>query len=96
MTEPDEGLPPLSADTLPLYLPLYVDGALDQADRGAVEDLMKDNPEAEEILRLLDHAVGQDMRLTLVDGADHRFSDDNCLALIKSSVEEVLALATLG
>ena len=47
-------------------------------------------------LRLLDHAVGQDMRLTLVDGADHRFSDDNCVALIKSSVEEVLALATLG
>ncbi|MEM6661587.1 MAG: hypothetical protein AAF666_05340 [Pseudomonadota bacterium] len=56
MTEPDEGLPPLSADTLPLYLPLYMDGALDQADRSAVEDLMKDNPEAEEILRLLDHA----------------------------------------
>ena len=41
-------------------------------------------------LRLLDHAEGPDMRLTLVDGADHRFSDDECLALIVSSVEEVL------
>lgn len=44
-------------------------------------------------LRLLDHATGPDMRLTLVDGADHRFSDDNCLGLIVTSVEEVLARA---
>ena len=29
-------------------------------------------------LRLLDHAEGPDMRLTLVDGADHRFSDPDC------------------
>ena len=42
-------------------------------------------------LRLLDHADGPDMRLTLVDGADHRFSDPDCLALIESAVEEVLA-----
>lgn len=42
-------------------------------------------------LRLLDHATGDDMRLTLVDGADHRFSDAACLALIQSSVEDVLA-----
>ncbi|PWG16932.1 alpha/beta fold hydrolase [Salibaculum griseiflavum] len=42
-------------------------------------------------LRLLDHAEGPDMRLTLVDGADHRFSDPDCLALIAQSVEEVLA-----
>lgn len=45
-------------------------------------------------LRLLDHATGEDMRLTLVKGADHRFSDDTCLALIAQSIEEVLA--TLG
>ena len=45
-------------------------------------------------LRLLDHATGADMRLTLVDGADHRFSNDDCLALITASVEEVLARAT--
>ena len=44
-------------------------------------------------LRLLDHAEGPDMRLTLVDGADHRFSDPECLALIESAVEEVLALS---
>jgi pimeloyl-ACP methyl ester carboxylesterase len=42
-------------------------------------------------LRLLDHAQGPDMRLTLVDGADHRFSDDTCLDLIVASVEDVLA-----
>ncbi len=42
-------------------------------------------------LRLLEHAEGPDMRLTLVDGADHRFSDERCLALITSAVEEVLA-----
>jgi pimeloyl-ACP methyl ester carboxylesterase len=42
-------------------------------------------------LRLLDHAEGPDMHLTLVDGADHRFSDDRCLALMTSAVEEVIA-----
>ncbi len=42
-------------------------------------------------LRLLDHADGPDMRLTLVDGADHRFSDDTSLDLIAASVAEVLA-----
>ena len=44
-------------------------------------------------LRLLDHATGPDMRLTLVKGADHRFSDDGCLALICAAIEEVLARA---
>jgi pimeloyl-ACP methyl ester carboxylesterase len=44
-------------------------------------------------LRLLDHAEGPDMRLTLMDGADHRFSDDTCLALITATVAEVLARA---
>lgn len=41
-------------------------------------------------LRLLDHAEGDDIRLTLVKGADHRFSTPECLALIGASVEEVL------
>ncbi len=41
-------------------------------------------------LRLLDHAEGPDIRLTLVDGADHRFSDSGCLKLITESVENVL------
>jgi hypothetical protein len=31
------------------------------------------------------------MRLTLVDGADHRFSNGTCLALIEDTVAEVLA-----
>ncbi len=41
--------------------------------------------------RLLDHATGPDMRLTLVKDADHRFSDDRCLSLIAAAVDEVLA-----
>jgi pimeloyl-ACP methyl ester carboxylesterase len=41
-------------------------------------------------LRLLDHATGDDIRLTLVKGADHRFSEPDCLALIVSTLEEVL------
>ena len=43
--------------------------------------------------RLLAHAEGPDMRLTLVKGADHRFSDPDCLALIAHSVEDVIARA---
>ena len=43
--------------------------------------------------RLLAHAEGPDLRLTLVKGADHRFSNPECLALIECSVEEVLACA---
>lgn len=42
-------------------------------------------------LRLLDHAEGPDMRLTIVKDADHRFSDPDCLRLIETSVTEVLA-----
>lgn len=44
-------------------------------------------------LRLLEHAEGPDMRLTLVDGADHRFSTPDCLDLIAASVAEVSARA---
>ncbi|MEM1429035.1 MAG: alpha/beta hydrolase [Pseudomonadota bacterium] len=40
-------------------------------------------------LRLLDHADGPDMRLTLVKGADHRFSTPACLELIVAAIEEV-------
>lgn len=42
-------------------------------------------------LRLLDHAEGGDIRLMLVKGADHRFSSPDCLALIETATEEVLA-----
>jgi len=44
-------------------------------------------------LTLLSHATGSDMRLTLVDGADHRFSDAACLALVEGMVEEVIVLS---
>jgi len=42
-------------------------------------------------LRLLDHATGPDIRLALVKGADHRFSTPDCLAMIETALEEVLA-----
>lgn len=44
-------------------------------------------------LRLLAHADCPDMRLTLVKGADHRFSDPDCLAMIVHAVEDVSARA---
>lgn len=40
-------------------------------------------------LRLLDHADSPDMRLTLVDGADHSFSDARCLPLIVAAIQDV-------
>jgi pimeloyl-ACP methyl ester carboxylesterase len=42
-------------------------------------------------LRLMDHARGSDMRLTLVKGADHRFSTPDCLRLIETCVRKVVA-----
>jgi pimeloyl-ACP methyl ester carboxylesterase len=42
-------------------------------------------------LRLLAHASGPDIRLTLVKGADHRFSTPECLHLIGQAVAEVSA-----
>jgi pimeloyl-ACP methyl ester carboxylesterase len=44
-------------------------------------------------LRLLNHAEGPDIRLTLVKDADHRFSTPDCLALIEAAIGEVLAAA---
>lgn len=42
-------------------------------------------------LRLLAHATGPDIRLTLVKGADHRFSSPECLRLIEEAVTQVSA-----
>jgi pimeloyl-ACP methyl ester carboxylesterase len=42
-------------------------------------------------LRLLDHMDGDDVRLSLVKGADHRFSTPDCLALIEAAILETLA-----
>ncbi|MGG7644472.1 alpha/beta fold hydrolase [Rhodovulum sp. YNF3179] len=44
-------------------------------------------------LRLLEHAAGDDIRLTLVKGADHRFSTPDCLAAIEAAIAEVLERA---
>ncbi len=44
-------------------------------------------------LRLIEHATGPDLRLTLVKAADHRFSTPECLRLIETAVAEVLARA---
>jgi len=40
-------------------------------------------------LRLMDHADSPDLRLTLVKGADHRFSTPACLDLISAAIAEV-------
>ncbi|MCU4654893.1 alpha/beta hydrolase [Roseibacterium sp. SDUM158016] len=44
-------------------------------------------------MRLLDHLDGDDIRLELVKGADHRFSEPECLDTITRALEEVLTLA---
>jgi pimeloyl-ACP methyl ester carboxylesterase len=40
-------------------------------------------------MRLLEHATGPDIRLTMVKDADHRFSSPRCLKLIARAIEEV-------
>lgn len=42
-------------------------------------------------IRLFNHATGPDIRLTIVKGADHRFSTPSCLQLIETAVDEVSA-----
>ncbi|MDB6179682.1 alpha/beta hydrolase [Paracoccus sp. Z330] len=42
-------------------------------------------------LDLLNHAQGDDIRLTLVKDADHRFSSPECLHLIETAIDDVLA-----
>jgi pimeloyl-ACP methyl ester carboxylesterase len=44
-------------------------------------------------LRLFNHATGPDIRLTLVNGADHRFSTPDCLALIQKTVSDICGMA---
>ncbi len=46
----------------------------------------------ETALRLMEHAMCDDMRLTLVKEADHRFSDVACLTLIEQAISEIYAL----
>ena len=65
----------------PLGLPFPVRLLQGTADRDV-------SPEV--ALRTLAHASGPDIRLTLVKGADHRFSTPQCLALITAQIAEVL------
>ncbi len=44
-------------------------------------------------LRIVEHASGDDIQLTVVKGADHSFSTPECLALIEREIGEVLALS---
>ena len=41
-------------------------------------------------LRILAHASGDDIRLTLVKGANHSFSSPECLSLIESALQQVI------
>ena len=43
----------------------------------------------ESTMKLLDRAQGPDVRLTLVKGADHRFSDARCLNIIRKTLEDL-------
>ncbi|NIY80179.1 alpha/beta hydrolase [Celeribacter sp. HF31] len=45
----------------------------------------------ETAMQLFDHAVGDDIRLTLVKGADHSFSTVECLKIIEAAIFDVLA-----
>ena len=66
----------------PLHLPFPVRLVQGDSDDAVATDVP---------LRLMAHADCPDMRLTLVKGADHRFSTPECLDLITRSVAEVLA-----
>lgn len=66
----------------PLALPFPVRCLQGTADEAVSRDTA---------LRLLDHADCPDMRLLLVKGADHRFSDPACLRMIETAIEEVSA-----
>lgn len=64
----------------PLYLPFPVRMLQGTADADVDQSVA---------LRLLEHATGDDIRLTLVKGADHRFSTPDLLTLIEKSTEKV-------
>tara|TARA_R110002020_G_scaffold134530_6_gene300354 strand:+ start:9185 stop:9934 length:750 start_codon:yes stop_codon:yes gene_type:complete len=64
---------------LPLPFPVRcMQGTADEAVR------------TETAVQLLDHADSPDMRLTLVKGADHRFSEPDNLAMIEAAILDVM------
>ena len=42
------------------------------------------------VLRLFDHIDSEDIDLTLLKGADHRFSSPHCLSLITAAISDIL------
>jgi Predicted hydrolases or acyltransferases (alpha/beta hydrolase superfamily) len=69
-------------DPLPMPFPVrLLQGTEDEAVERAVA------------LRLLDHIDGPDVRLSLVKGADHRFSEPATLAMIEDAILDVLGEA---
>lgn len=48
-----------------------------------------DAVDREVALRLLDHIEGDDVTLTFVKGADHRFSSPECLALLEATLSQL-------
>ncbi len=68
----------------PLALPFPVRILQGSADTVVTQDVAE---------RLFAHIEGEDIQLTIVKGADHRFSDEACLALIQTSVEQVIRCA---
>ena len=66
----------------PLSLPMPV-----RMLQGTADDAVP----VETATRLLAHATGEDIRLTLVKGADHRFSSPAELVMIREAVMDVLA-----
>ena len=71
----------------PLPLPFAVRFLIGTADTSVSTDVA---------LRLLGHVESPDMRLTLVDGADHSFSSEVCLPMIVAAIDEVSAPAAVG
>ncbi|MEX0339695.1 MAG: alpha/beta fold hydrolase [Arenibacterium sp.] len=66
---------------MPLALPFPV-----RCLQGTVDTAVS----TETAIRLLQHAESPDMRLTLVKGADHRFSDGSCLSMIENAILDVM------
>jgi len=47
-------------------------------------------------IRLIEHATGPDMRLTLLKGADHRFSSPEALGVVEAAISDVLSSVERG
>jgi pimeloyl-ACP methyl ester carboxylesterase len=72
-------------DALPLPFPVrFLQGTADTS------------VSTETAIRLLGHVTGDDIRLTLVKGADHSFSTPDCLATIEAAITEVTGRIPAG